>query len=709
MLCRTAFLVVLVAAWMGLVGPAAAAAAAGVQAPTVAYATGSAVLGGSPALVTVAFVVPPGGDVAALSTGALAAVGAGPAIQPRPLVGIASSALGDMASSAASLPCSSPPQPGQVHWPQFFDGTANPVVPLLYNPAGDPTGMGATALSNAAATRNGAPGTSYRDVHAGTTNAGGGLFYPTDHLNVVLWANPWPYGNSGEVLAITWVTYIRSTCDIVDADVVINGSFQWTTNGGPGFDLQSVLTHELGHVAGLGHTMDPNAMMFPFFSAGHVKRQLGQEDIFAIDAQYPGPGTYVITGSRVGNITVPPGSTVIVHNATVTGGIHVSAGTALDVENSTISGGLKADSAAAVRVCGSTIGSSVTVTSARAFVLIGDSDDDGCAHNSIGGNLILQDNANGIDAVANQVAGAVIASRNSGAGPDGTGPEITPQAPASPFTTIDVPGALATIPTGISPSGAIVGDFTDSSGTPYGFLDQGGTFTTIDAPGAAPGPAGGTYVSAISPSGAIVGFFVDSSGTQHGFLDQGGTFTTIDAPGAAPGPSGGTITSGISGSGAIVGAYGDSSGSGHGFLDQGGTFTTIDAPGADGPSGGTYANGISPSGAIIGTFYDSSGAHGFLDQAGTFTTIDPPGTIFTLSSGISPTGAIVGAFYDSSFQRHGFLDQGGTFTTIDVPGGHSTFARAISPSGEIVGNYRNPGGQSEGFLLQPPPSTPPAP
>src|SRR4051794_21794055 len=59
-----------------------------------------------------------------------------------------------------------------------------------------------------------------------------------------------------------------------------------------------------------------------------------------------------------------------------------------------------------------------------------------------------------------------------------------------------------------------------------GFLYSGGSFTTIEVPGAYL-----TYANGINDVGQIVGGFADSTGF-HGFLDSGGSFTTIDLPGA---------------------------------------------------------------------------------------------------------------------------------------------------------------------------------
>ena len=65
------------------------------------------------------------------------------------------------------------------------------------------------------------------------------------------------------------------------------------------------------------------------------------------------------------------------------------------------------------------------------------------------------------------------------------------------FTTIDVPGASLTEGFGINDSGQIVGDFFDATGS-HGFLDTGGSFTTIDVPGSV------TQTRGINDSGQIV-------------------------------------------------------------------------------------------------------------------------------------------------------------------------------------------------------------
>lgn len=81
--------------------------------------------------------------------------------------------------------------------------------------------------------------------------------------------------------------------------------------------------------------------------------------------------------------------------------------------------------------------------------------------------------------------------------------------------------------------------------TSFGFLDAGGTITTID-------PFGSTFTQAlgVNDQGEIVGFYVDSNGVQHGYIDNGGVFTSFDPPGSAS-----TTINGLNDKGDIVGFY----------------------------------------------------------------------------------------------------------------------------------------------------------
>lgn len=49
-------------------------------------------------------------------------------------------------------------------------------------------------------------------------------------------------------------------------------------------DLETSALHEMGHLLGLGHSSDPDAVMFAYYSG--VRRKLNQNDVDGILALY---------------------------------------------------------------------------------------------------------------------------------------------------------------------------------------------------------------------------------------------------------------------------------------------------------------------------------------------------------------------------------------------------------------------------------------
>jgi hypothetical protein len=253
------------------------------------------------------------------------------------------------------------------------------------------------------------------------------------------------------------------------------------------------------------------------------------------------------------------------------------------------------------------------------------------------------------------------------------------EVPSFAFRTIDVPGATSTSLLGISASGEIVGRYT-ADGITHGFLLSGGSYTTLDVPGA-------TETWAINASGQIVGNFI-ADGTTHGFLRSGGTYTTLDPPGSTS-----TMPRGINDTGQTVGGYEDSDGTLYGFLLSGGVFTTIDVPGAAFTS---YASGINDLGQIVGRFDTADSNFGFLLDGGTYTTLDVPGSVSSAALGILNSGRIVGG-YTAGGTRRGYLLSEDTYTLSEVPGSTLTTPFKINDAGLIAGFYVA-GGTNHGFL-----------
>jgi hypothetical protein len=103
--------------------------------------------------------------------------------------------------------------------------------------------------------------------------------------NGVYLLKDWPYEASK--LAVTVVTYEMDTGRLLDADIVVNGQARYALLDEPvkprtvsSYDLAAVLTHEAGHVLGLGESNDDQAAtMWPYAKPDDVdKRTLAQDD-----------------------------------------------------------------------------------------------------------------------------------------------------------------------------------------------------------------------------------------------------------------------------------------------------------------------------------------------------------------------------------------------------------------------------------------------
>ena len=115
------------------------------------------------------------------------------------------------------------------------------------------------------------------------------------NVNVVLFQDDdWKYRGIDGTLAKTSVTYNDETGEIYDADIEINTANNTVTiSDDPKrveYDLQAIMTHEVGHFIGIAHSPDPSAVMFASYSPGSVaQRKLTPDDVKAVCSIYP-PG-----------------------------------------------------------------------------------------------------------------------------------------------------------------------------------------------------------------------------------------------------------------------------------------------------------------------------------------------------------------------------------------------------------------------------------
>lgn len=117
----------------------------------------------------------------------------------------------------------------------------------------------------------------------------------TDGVNDLVWiASNWPFGE--DTLAITWFeNYDETTGAVWETDVYFNGpGYNWFIGNTPdpnGYDLISVATHELGHVACLDDLYDWHFytyVMYGYIEAGDMSdRVLSQDDMDGLTFLYP--------------------------------------------------------------------------------------------------------------------------------------------------------------------------------------------------------------------------------------------------------------------------------------------------------------------------------------------------------------------------------------------------------------------------------------
>jgi hypothetical protein len=107
-----------------------------------------------------------------------------------------------------------------------------------------------------------------------------------------------PSGSS--IVAITPINYMLADGRITDADILFNGNqFTFSTDQTPGtFDVQDVLTHEVGHFIGLDHSPVVSGTMWPYVSQTQwLHRSLSQDDEAGAVAVATGSGQTKVTGT----------------------------------------------------------------------------------------------------------------------------------------------------------------------------------------------------------------------------------------------------------------------------------------------------------------------------------------------------------------------------------------------------------------------------
>ena len=204
---------------------------------------------------------------------------------------------------------------GAARW---FEPDSGAPVTMFLNSQGEPTAptRGFDQIRAALAAWSGV--SSFRFADGGFTAAQG---YHGDGVSAVSFGDPLGqmdppvgcsgtlgiggYFASGETRTVNGIVFNR----IVEGDVVGNSGWEGCSVNTDFDKMAEWLTHELGHILGLGHSTSPDATMYAIAHFDGRGASLRADDIAGLRALYPGgstppPASATLSISRVGSGTV---------------------------------------------------------------------------------------------------------------------------------------------------------------------------------------------------------------------------------------------------------------------------------------------------------------------------------------------------------------------------------------------------------------------
>ena len=272
----------------------------------------------------------------------------------------------------------------------------------------------------------------------------------------------------------------------------------------------------------------------------------------------------------------------------------------------------------------------------------------------------------------------------------------------------DFPGAVETQIYGISDAtGALTGNFTDTSGVRRGFSGD----TIVEYPGAS-----ATYADFVSASGTIVGSYIDSDGMYHAYgRAPDGRFGFADFLAASDLEY--LFTHGINDVGIIVVRAKAVEDIPRTYVGRFGQLHELQFP----ESLSTEGYNINQDGSVVGHYTSADGkTHGFIARPPedtvapvddpptvasanddyTFETIDVPDVDFLELTASSDFGDYAGNTRSADGEKIvGFTLINGVFTTYNFPGAQNTYFYALGNNGQAAGHYEDSDGLHHGVIL----------
>ena len=209
------------------------------------------------------------------------------------------------------------------------------VAPGIANSAGNLMITGDSqplaAFQAALQTWSNAPGSAVRFAPLSATAA---INDPNDNQNVIVFVDtPEIRSITGQALAVTLNTVLPDG-RIVDSDTLFNPQYSFSTTLAPGtYDLQTVETHELGHVLGSNHSTVLSATMFQSIPGStNLASRLSDDDVACLAAAYPDAAGNLAFGEIAGTLSMDgtpvAGASVVAMDANA--GVAISALSASD-------------------------------------------------------------------------------------------------------------------------------------------------------------------------------------------------------------------------------------------------------------------------------------------------------------------------------------------------------------------------------------------
>jgi hypothetical protein len=137
-----------------------------------------------------------------------------------------------------------------------------------------------------------------------------------DGLNLISFADDTtPLGSSAIAVTFSFFRTQGGALQFDEADIVFSPSFTYSTSAEANkFDIQGVLTHEIGHLLGLDHSALVSSVMAPFASVSQLdQRTLTYDDIAGIAEIYPRPEAMLPVGEIRGLIQANTGAVFGAH------------------------------------------------------------------------------------------------------------------------------------------------------------------------------------------------------------------------------------------------------------------------------------------------------------------------------------------------------------------------------------------------------------